>query len=109
LLHICLYEPEIPPNTGNIIRLCANMGARLHLIKPLGFSLDVKSLKRAGLDYHDSNNLSQYDSWLDFLRQHPQQRIFAVSTKGAIGYTQVSYQDEDILLLALKHAVYLNP
>ena len=69
MLNIVLVEPEIPPNTGNIIRLCANTGAQLHLVKPLGFPLEDKSLKRAGLDYHEYANMKVHESWQDFLQQ----------------------------------------
>jgi tRNA (cytidine/uridine-2'-O-)-methyltransferase len=98
MLHICLFEPEIPPNTGNIIRLCANVGAQLHLIHPLGFTLDSKQVKRAGLDYHDLAKVSQYDSWQDFCSKHVGKRIFALTTKGVTNYTDIKYQNNDVLL-----------
>ncbi len=84
MFHIVLVEPEIPPNTGNIIRLCANTGCHLHLIQPLGFSLDDKAMRRAGLDYHEYAELQVHANWQTFLEQlrpHPK-RIFAMSTRG---------------------------
>lgn len=96
MLHVALYEPEIPPNTGNIIRLCANAGAKLHLIKPLGFELDDKNLKRAGLDYHDLTNVEIHNNFQSL--QNLSQRIIACSTKAETTYTDVTYQDGDILL-----------
>lgn len=96
MLHVALYEPEIPPNTGNIIRLCANAGAKLHLIKPLGFDLDAKQVKRAGLDYHDLTNIEIHENFQSL--QNLNQRIIACSTKGTTTYTDVEYQDDDILL-----------
>lgn len=98
MLHIALYQPEIPPNTGNIIRLCANTGAQLHLIHPLGFVPDDKRLRRAGLDYQDYAKVQHYADETVFLSQHQQQRIFCCSTKAHKSYADVEYQDEDILL-----------
>jgi tRNA (cytidine/uridine-2'-O-)-methyltransferase len=93
MIEIVLYQPEIPPNTGNIIRLCANTGARLHLVRPLGFSL-----RRAGLDYHEYAELQVHDS-LDQLRQAlPAARWLAFSTRGRTRYDAVRYQDGDLLL-----------
>ena len=97
-LHIALYEPEIPPNTGNIIRLCANTGARLHLIEPLGFELDDKQLRRAGLDYHEFANLETYKNYQQFLDHMAPKRVFAFSTRGTINYAQARFEDEDVLL-----------
>lgn len=97
-LHIALYEPEIPPNTGNIIRLCANTGARLHLIEPLGFNLDDKQLRRAGLDYHEFAALETYSNYEDFLSRLRPQRIYAFSTRGHMAYTDAEFRDEDVLL-----------
>ena len=97
MLTVCLYQPEIPPNTGNIIRLCANTGSQLHLIKPLGFSLDEKSVRRSGLDYHDLAQVTEFDSWEDYIDANSQ-RLFALSTKGSISYETVSYEKDDILL-----------
>ncbi|STX52253.1 RNA methyltransferase TrmH family, group 2 [Legionella busanensis] len=98
MLHIALYQPEIPPNTGNIIRLCANSGAKLHLIHPLGFTLDDKRMRRAGLDYHEWANIIHYDSEEIFIEQNKERRILACSTKGSQNYHTITYQDEDLLL-----------
>ncbi len=98
MLHIALYQPEIPPNTGNIIRLCANMGAQLHLIKPLGFNVDDAKLRRAGLDYHDWTQLIMHADFNHFQKSMKSRRIFACSTKGEKIYTTTSFSDEDVLL-----------
>lgn len=98
MLHIALYEPEIPPNTGNIIRLCANSGARLHLIEPLGFEVNDKRLRRAGLDYHEFADLEIHKSWPAFQQWQGQRRVFACTTKARQHHHQVKYRDEDILL-----------
>lgn len=95
---IVLLEPEIPPNTGNIIRLSANVGAHLHLIKPLGFSLDDRQLRRAGLDYHEWAHLTIYENFLDFQDQNKQARLFACSTRGTQNYANMSYQAGDLFL-----------
>ncbi len=98
MLHLALYQPEIPPNSGNIIRLCANSGAQLHLIHPLGFSLDEKSLRRAGLDYHEYAQLQQHENYEAFLNSIQHRRIFACTTKATEIYSATKYQDEDVLL-----------
>jgi len=98
MLHIALFEPEIPPNTGNIIRLCANTGAQLHLIHPLGFAMDEKQLKRAGLDYHEFAQVIEHENYSKFLEWAGKRRIFACSTKGSFFHLEVDYQPEDILL-----------
>ena len=98
MFQIALYEPEIPPNTGNIIRLCANTGCQLHLIHPLGFSMETKQLRRAGLDYRDLMNVSEHDSWDHFAKAHVNSRILAFSTKAKGYYTDINYQQDDILL-----------
>ncbi len=98
MLHIVLYEPEIPANTGNIIRLCANTGMQLHLIKPLGFELDDKKLRRAGLDYHEWVAVKEHDSLDDFVSSIKPRRIFALTTKGKACYSEVSFQSQDALL-----------
>ena len=98
MLHIALYQPEIPPNTGNIIRLCANSGAQLHLIHPLGFSLENKQMRRAGLDYHEWASILHYDDWQIFSEQNVDRRIFSCSTKSQIIYSEVVYKSNDILL-----------
>jgi len=93
-----LYEPEIPANTGNIIRLCANTGMQLHLIRPLGFELDDKKLRRAGLDYHEWVAVKEHDSLADFVESIKPGRIFALTTKGAKIYSEVTFQPEDAFL-----------
>jgi tRNA (cytidine/uridine-2'-O-)-methyltransferase len=98
MFHIVLYEPEIPPNTGNIIRLCANTGAQLHLIHPLGFSMQAKQLKRAGLDYHEYTQVKEHHALEDCLQQIEAKRVFALSTKGKSYYHQVSFQTGDVLI-----------
>ncbi len=98
MFHIVLYQPEIPPNTGNIIRLCANSGAMLHLIHPLGFTLEDSKLRRAGLDYHEWAEVREYDKLEDFLEARQPPRLFACSTRGNCNYAQVAYQSDDALL-----------
>lgn len=98
MFHIVLFEPEIPPNTGNIIRLCANTGAALHLIRPLGFELDDRRLRRAGLDYHEFAEVRQYDTLGEFVEQVAPHRLFACSTRGRQGYHQVAFEPGDALL-----------
>ena len=98
MFSIALFEPEIPPNTGNIIRLCANTGTQLHLIEPLGFSLDDKQLIRAGLDYHEYASIKTYANFDAFNAQHKNHRIFAVTTKGGTPYQSVDYEKGDIFL-----------
>jgi tRNA (cytidine/uridine-2'-O-)-methyltransferase len=98
VFHIVLYQPEIPPNTGNIIRLCANTGSHLHVVHPLGFELDDKRLRRAGLDYHEFANVMQHQNLNDCLAAMPNQRVFALSTRGRQRYDQVEYQAGDIFL-----------
>jgi tRNA (cytidine/uridine-2'-O-)-methyltransferase len=98
MFHIVLYEPEIPANTGNIIRLCANTGAQLHLIKPLGFDLDDKKLRRAGLDYHEWVAVRVHDSLAAFLETVKPLRVFALTTKGRRMVSDVSFQTDDALL-----------
>lgn len=97
-LHIVLYQPEIPPNTGNIIRLCANTGAQLHLIHPLGFSMTDKSLKRAGLDYSEWALVKEHTSWEAFLSQENPARIFACTTKAEHFFSAATYEENDYLL-----------
>ena len=95
MFDVILYQPEIPPNTGNIIRLCANSGARLHLVKPLGFSLEDKQLLRAGLDYHEFATVTVHESWADCAASVKARRLFAVSTKGTQRYDLVDYAAGD--------------
>ncbi len=98
MFHVALFEPEIPPNTGNIIRLCANTGAQLHLIQPLGFVLDDRRLQRAGLDYHEWATVQQHIHFTAFMRWVQSKRLFAFTTKGQRSYHQIAYQPEDVLL-----------
>lgn len=98
MINIVLYEPEIPPNTGNIIRLCANSGAQLHLIHPLGFDLDSKQCRRAGLDYKDMAHVYEYENYDMFLTKHPNRRIFACTTKATQAHSTPRYQLHDMLL-----------
>ena len=98
MFSIALFEPEIPPNTGNIIRLCANTGTQLHLIEPLGFNLDDKQLLRAGLDYHEFAPVKTYPNFSAFESLYSKSRMFAVTTKGGMPYHKVSYQEGDIFL-----------
>lgn len=98
MFDVVLYQPEIPPNTGNVIRLCANTGARLHLIEPLGFTLDDSKLRRAGLDYHEWAALQTHPDWPAFLRRVAPRRLFALSTRGRQHYHEVRFQAGDALL-----------
>ena len=98
MLDIVLFEPEIPANTGNIIRLCANTGAHLHLIQPLGFELDDKRLRRAGLDYHEWVSVRQYATLNDYIDRAKPNRLFALTTKGSTNYSKVKFQPGDALL-----------
>jgi tRNA (cytidine/uridine-2'-O-)-methyltransferase len=94
MLNVVLYQPEIPPNTGNIIRLCANTGTRLHLIEPMGFVLDDSRLKRAGLDYHEFAEVRTHRNWKYYLEQHPESRAWAFSTKGSIHFCDADFKAE---------------
>lgn len=96
--NVVLYQPEIPPNTGNIIRLCANSGAQLHLIHPLGFVWDDKRLRRAGLDYHEFTNIQHHDSYEEYLQNTKPTRIFALTTKGKTKYYDTEFKTGDHLL-----------
>ena len=98
MLHIALYEPEIAPNTGNIIRLCANNGCQLHLIEPLGFDLEEKKLRRAGLDYRDLMCITRYKNFDEFLIAMEGKRIMACTTKGSRPHSELSYAKDDVLL-----------
>jgi tRNA (cytidine/uridine-2'-O-)-methyltransferase len=98
MFHVILFQPEIPPNTGNIIRLCANTGCQLHLIKPLGFTLEDKQLLRAGLDYHEFAKLRVYDDLADCLAAFDPARVFALTTKGSQPFHQVCYQMGDAFI-----------
>ncbi|MDP5135946.1 tRNA (uridine(34)/cytosine(34)/5-carboxymethylaminomethyluridine(34)-2'-O)-methyltransferase TrmL [Rheinheimera baltica] len=98
MLHVVLFEPEIPPNTGNIIRLCANTGYMLHLIEPLGFAWDDKRIKRAGLDYHEFAQVQRHKSFDDFVTNVAPSRMFACTTKGHTKHSDVLYTAGDALI-----------
>ena len=98
MFEVILYQPEIPPNTGNIIRLCANSGSRLHLIEPLGFSLEQRELRRAGLDYAELANVRVHRTLADCLATLPGARLYAVETGGTRGYNEAVFQRGDALL-----------
>lgn len=98
MFNIVLYEPEIPPNTGNIMRLCANTGARLHLIQPLGFALDEKRLRRAGLDYRDWAEVRSHANLEHLWADIAPKQVYAFTTRGQRLYTDVRYQAGDVLL-----------
>jgi tRNA (cytidine/uridine-2'-O-)-methyltransferase len=95
MLHVILYQPEIPPNTGNVIRMCANTGARLHLIAPLGFDIDEKAVRRAGMDYAELADVKVWQSLEQCLEALGKPRWFAVSTRGAARYDSVQFADGD--------------
>ena len=98
MLDVVLFQPQIPPNTGNIIRLCANTGFRLHLIEPLGFDLEDKKLRRAGLDYHEFAALKRHANYQSFIESEQPKRILAVTTKSTEYYGDVNFQAGDYLL-----------
>lgn len=98
MLDVILYQPEIPPNTGNIIRLCANTGTRLHLVRPLGFALEDKQLLRAGLDYHEVASMTVHESWEACMTQMQGRRIFAASTRGMQRHDKAAYSSGDVFL-----------
>lgn len=98
MLHIALFHPQIAPNTGNIIRLAANNGCRLHIIEPMGFDFEEKKLRRAGLDYHDIAQVKRYPDYQAFLDAMPGHRILAITTKGTHFYHQITFQAQDVLL-----------
>jgi tRNA (cytidine/uridine-2'-O-)-methyltransferase len=97
-LHVVLCQPEIPPNTGNIIRLCANTGMALHIIEPLGFELDDTRLRRAGLDYHEYADIQTWRDLASYQRQFPQRRLVAVETSGRQSYASFRFESGDSLL-----------
>ncbi len=98
-MNIVLVEPEIPQNTGNIVRTCAATGTRLHIVKPMGFEIDDKKLKRAGLDYWHFLNIQYYDGLDDFFEKNKDGRFFYLTSKGALAHSEVEYKDGDFLLL----------
>ena len=98
MLKIVLYQPEIPPNTGNIIRLCANTGCSLHLIEPLGFDLEDKKMRRAGLDYREFAEVRRYPDLAVFRQDNGQPRLFGATTRGTVRYDRVSYREGDAII-----------
>ena len=114
-INIILHEPEIPQNTGNIARTCAATGASLHLIRPLGFTIDDKKLKRAGLDYWDQLDITYYDNWEDFCQKHPDITVWFFSTKAPRAYTEIKYPEETWLMFGKEtkglpeDLLYANP
>lgn len=98
MIDVVLFEPEIPQNTGNIIRLCANAGIQLHLIHPLGFTWDDKRLRRAGLDYHEFAKIQHYSDWDEFILKHQERDIFALSTHAHKHYHEINYPKAPMLL-----------
>ena len=98
MLDVVLFQPQIPPNTGNIIRLCANSGFRLHLIEPLGFDLDDKKLRRAGLDYHEFTAIKRHENFDAFINQEQPKRVLAITTKTNNFYGNVTFTEGDYLL-----------
>jgi tRNA (cytidine/uridine-2'-O-)-methyltransferase len=98
MFDVVLFQPEIPPNTGNVIRLCANVGARLHLVEPLGFSMDDKQLRRAGLDYHELATVTVHPDWRACAESLAGRRMFAISTRGHVHYAQVRYEAGDVFV-----------
>ena len=115
-IHIILHEPEIPQNTGNIARTCAATGAALHIIRPMGFEIDDKKLKRAGLDYWHQLDITYYDNFEDFLSKHPDAFIYFFSTKAPRAYTEVNYCEKNVYLMFGKETrglpeelLYANP
>ncbi len=103
-MHIVLHQPEIPANTGNIGRTCAATGTGLHLIEPLGFKLDEKSIKRAGMDYWERLNVSRYMNFEEFRQMHPKAKIWMATTKAKHVYTQVSFGPDDFLMFGKESA-----
>ncbi len=104
LFHVVLVEPEIPPNTGNISRTCAITGTKLHLVKPLGFSIDSKAVKRAGLDYWDHLDLEIHESLQDFLEKYGDRKLYLATTHGGVRYTDVEYEAGGFILFGKETA-----
>ena len=104
MLHVILHRPEIPPNTGNVIRLCANTGAALHLVRPLGFELDDARLRRAGLDYHEYARVAVHDDLPACLATLDMPRVFAFTTRGTVAHVDVRYAEGDALLFGCETA-----
>ena len=99
MIHVVLHTPKIPPNTGNVIRLAANVGFKLHLIEPLGFNFEEKQLRRAGLDYHDLSNIARHQDYWAFVEAVKPERIFAITTKGTSLYSDIKFKANDVLLI----------
>jgi tRNA (cytidine/uridine-2'-O-)-methyltransferase len=104
MIDVVLVHPEIPPNTGNVIRLCANAGARLHLVHPLGFVWDDKRVRRAGLDYHELANVTHHESWLACVAALTGRRMIAVETGGSLRHDQFQFQADDVLVFGQETA-----
>jgi tRNA (cytidine/uridine-2'-O-)-methyltransferase len=104
MLHVILFNPEIPPNTGNVIRLCANTGAAMHLIRPLGFELDDARLRRAGLDYHEYASVAVHDDLAGCLEAIGMPRVFAFTTRGCVTHVDARFADGDALLFGCETA-----
>jgi len=98
MIHVVLHNPKIPPNTGNVIRLAANVGFQLHLIEPLGFDFEEKQLRRAGLDYHDISTVTRHKNYSAFIEAVKPKRLFAITTKGHTRYSEVKFEHDDVLL-----------
>lgn len=104
MFHIVLFQPEIPPNTGNVIRLAANTGSTLHLVRPLGFDIDDRSLRRAGLDYAEFATMKVHQGWADCIAQLAEQRMFAISTRGETPLHSVSFRPGDAFVFGSETA-----
>ena len=104
MINIVLHEPEIPGNTGNIGRTCVATGVKLHLIEPLGFQIDEKHLKRAGMDYWDKLDVTVYDDFNDFLAKNPGARIYMATTKSKQKYTDVNYEEDCFIMFGKESA-----
>lgn len=104
LPHVVLHRPEIPPNAGNVIRLCANSGARLHLIRPLGFRIDDRRMRRAGLDYHEFATLRIHDDYAAFVEAVAPARVWALTTRGRVRFDRPDYRADDALLFGSETA-----
>ncbi|HZZ94808.1 MAG TPA: tRNA (cytidine(34)-2'-O)-methyltransferase [Usitatibacter sp.] len=104
MFDVVLVHPEIPPNTGNVIRLCANAGARLHLVEPLAFSMEDRLLRRAGLDYHELATVVVHRDWERCVQALDGRRLFALSTRGAVRYTDIEYREGDALVFGAETA-----
>ncbi len=98
MLNIVLFQPEIPPNTGNIVRLCANSGFQLHLIEPLGFDIEEKKVRRAGLDYHEFTKVKRYPNFQAFVDAHPDSKMYACTTKGKQYHSDTKFEAGDTLV-----------